>query len=106
MMVKMLGVSEDGDDGYEVNGQPSQEQSYMHQFLLFFLLILNVQISSRPPSFEIQSIQALRQVLGQKHHTPDGIESSLGFFCKRVTPRLKENLSFLFLTRPKTSFLG
>ena len=45
MMVKMLGVSEDGDDGYEVNGQPSQEQSYMHQFLLFFLLILNVQIS-------------------------------------------------------------
>ena len=36
MMVKMLGVSEDGDDGYEVNGQPSQEQSYMHQFLLFF----------------------------------------------------------------------
>ena len=90
MMVKMLGVSEDGDDGYEVNGQPSQEQSYMHQFLLFFLLILNVQISSRPPSFEIQSIQALRQVLGQKHHTPDGIESSLGFFAKRVTARLKE----------------
>ena len=65
-------------------------------FCCFFLLILNVQISSRPPSFEIQSIQALRQVLGQKHHTPDGIESSLGFFCKRVTPRLKENLSFFY----------
>ena len=53
-----------------------------------FLLIVNVQISSRRPSFEIQSIQALRQVLGQKHHTPDGIESSLGFFCKRVTAEI------------------
>ena len=30
------GVSEDGDGGYEVNGQPSQEQSYATVFAVFF----------------------------------------------------------------------
>ena len=65
-------------------------KTYTSDHSSVFLLIVNVQISSRHPSFEIQSIQALRQVLGQKHHTPDGIESSLGFFAKRVTARIKE----------------
>ena len=70
-----------------------------------FLLIVNVQISSRRPSFEIQSIQALRQVLGQKHHTPGGIESSLGFFCKNSYCQIKGNLNLLFFDAPQNFFL-